>query len=106
MYLESAVYRLVAEPANPNCVANCVRPLNVPRSLTAIASLRESFHHPPAPPSISRRWRASIVVFNRSEAARQDRVDSICLAECPVRPLLKSGCTEGIVERALALSNG
>jgi len=34
VYLESTVYRLVAEPVNPNCVANCVRPLNVPRSLT------------------------------------------------------------------------
>jgi len=31
--LESAVYRLVVEPANPNCVANCARPPNVPRSL-------------------------------------------------------------------------
>ena len=28
-------------------------------------------------PSISRPWRASIVVLNRSEAARQDRVDSV-----------------------------
>ncbi len=36
VYLESTVYRLVAEPANPNCVTNCVRPSNVPRSLTAI----------------------------------------------------------------------
>ena len=35
--LESVVYRLVAEPANPNCVANCVRPPNVPRSLTGTA---------------------------------------------------------------------
>ena len=39
--VESVVYRLVAEPANPNCVANCVRPLNVPRSLTAIAEPHE-----------------------------------------------------------------
>ena len=37
--LESAVYRLVDEPANPNCVTNCVRPLNVPRSLTGTAAL-------------------------------------------------------------------
>ena len=36
--LESAVYRLVAEPGNHNCVTNCVRPLNLARSLTAIWS--------------------------------------------------------------------
>jgi hypothetical protein len=35
---ESAVYRLVAEPANPNCDTDCDRPLNLPRSLTAIWS--------------------------------------------------------------------
>ena len=44
--------------------------------------------------------------MNRSEAARQDRIDSIRLAECPVRPLLKSGFTERIVERGVTLSNG
>src|SRR4051794_27446478 len=69
-------------------------------------SLKKSSHHPPAPPSISRRWRASIVVLNRSEAASQDRVDSIRLAEGPVRPLFKSGCTGRIFERGLALPNG
>jgi hypothetical protein len=37
--LESVVYRLMAEPANPNCVANCVRPLNLSRSLTANKSV-------------------------------------------------------------------
>jgi hypothetical protein len=35
---ESAVYRLVDEPANLNCGANCVRPPNAPRSLTPIWS--------------------------------------------------------------------
>ena len=34
--LESAVYRLVAEPANSNCDSDCDRPPNVPRSLTGI----------------------------------------------------------------------
>ena len=40
--LESIVYGLVVEPGNPNCVANCVRPLNVARSLTAIAKPHET----------------------------------------------------------------
>ena len=35
---ESAVYRLVAEPANPNCDTDCDRPPNVPRSPMAIWS--------------------------------------------------------------------
>jgi hypothetical protein len=34
--LESVVYRLVVEPANPNYDSDCDRPLNLPRSLTAI----------------------------------------------------------------------
>jgi hypothetical protein len=39
--LESAVYRPVVEPANPNCDSDCDRPLNLHRSLTAIwSSLR------------------------------------------------------------------
>ena len=64
-----------------------------------VVASRSHHANPLAPPSISRCWRASIVVLNRSEAAREDRVGSVCLAECPVRPLLKSRCTEGIVER-------
>ena len=88
MSFESAVYRLVDEPANPNCVRNCVRPPNVPRSLTGIDQ------HPTRPSpaadasSISRCWPASIVHLNRPEATREDRVDSICLAQRPVRPVV------------------
>jgi hypothetical protein len=38
--LESVVYGPVAEPGNPNCVRNCVRPPNVPRSLTGVRTQR------------------------------------------------------------------
>jgi hypothetical protein len=47
--LESAVYRLVAEPANPNCVTNCVRPLKVLRSLMSIAQHRKVIAPSPTP---------------------------------------------------------
>ena len=46
---ESAVYRLVAEPANPNCDTDCDRPPNVPRSLTGIRPARR-----PKPPEHNR----------------------------------------------------
>ena len=39
--VESAVYRLVAQPVNQNCVRNCVRHLNLLRSLTDVT--RASF---------------------------------------------------------------
>jgi hypothetical protein len=35
--LESVVYGPVVEPVHPNCVRNCVRPPNVPRTLTGTA---------------------------------------------------------------------
>jgi hypothetical protein len=44
--------------------------------------------------------------LNRSEAAWQDRVDSIRLAERPVGPPLKSRRTECVVERDVTLLNG
>jgi len=53
---------------------------------------------------ISRCWPASIVRLNRPEAAREDRVDSICLAQRPVRPVLKCHFTERVVKRSLPVS--
>jgi len=35
----------------------------------------------------------------------EDRVDSICLAERPLRPFLKSHFTERVVERGLPISD-
>ena len=49
--LESIVYRLVGEPANPNCVTNCVRPLNLARSLTG--TWGDTAMPTRAPPSIA-----------------------------------------------------
>ena len=50
----SIVYGPVAEPGNPNCVRNCVRPPNVLRSLTGP---RFPFRRPEAPSSINRSGR-------------------------------------------------
>src|SRR3954464_9924451 len=61
--LESAVYRLVAEPANPNCDTDCDRPPNVPRSLTGIRPARR-----PKPPVATVRLRPSSI--ERSGALR------------------------------------
>ena len=105
MSFEPVVYRLVVEPANPNCVAIFLRPSICRDHLQRPPSLTKPLHqsagassYPPPLPCLNR--------LERFEAARQDWVDSICLAECPVRPLVKSRCTERIVERGWALSNG
>jgi len=47
-------------------------------------SLTKSSHYPPAPPSISRHWRASIVVLNRGRAmGRPSDAISSCDVEVP-----------------------
>jgi hypothetical protein len=102
---ESAVYRLVDEPANPNCVANCVRPLKGCDHLRGSAAFDPAIAPSADASSISRCWPASIVHLNRPEAAREDRVDSICLAQRPVRLVLKSRFTERVVERGLPISD-
>ena len=106
--LESAVYRLVVELANPNCVANCVRPPNVPRSLTALGGSRraadERFQYKPFG---KRDFRASDSTWVRQQMPDRERGASPASSRMELfTRLLEAGKPDRVVESITGIFRG